>query len=163
MTLVGKNLIEQAYGKAPQYSYFLGCSTGGRQALMEVQRYPDDYNGVIAGAPGINMPKLHAAQLWGQVVMKEANNYLPLCKLDAVEKAAVASCDRLDGLADGIIEEPRACNFSPQLLIGKSVPSCGVFTDADASVVKSIMDGPRRSDGSRLWYGLAPGAGRGSA
>ena len=90
MTVTGKALTREFYGKAPRYTYFNGCSTGGRQGLSEAQRYPDDYDGILSGAPAINWPKLHVEQLWGQLVMLEAKNFVPQCKFEAATAAAIA-------------------------------------------------------------------------
>jgi hypothetical protein len=158
MTVTGKALTEAFYGKAPRYSYFSGCSTGGRQALMEAQRYPEDYDGVVAGAPAINWTKLHVEQLWGELVMKEANHFMPQCKFAAATAAAVAACDGIDGVKDGTIEDPKRCTYNPQVLVGSTVTDCGTFTADDAGVMRKIWQGPRRRDGSFLWYGLMPGA-----
>ncbi|MBI3207980.1 MAG: tannase/feruloyl esterase family alpha/beta hydrolase [Candidatus Solibacter usitatus] len=158
MTMVGKALAEQFYGKAPRYAYFNGCSTGGRQGLMEVQRYPADYDGVFSGAPAINWEKLHVAQMWGQLVMKEANHYPAPCKFAAANAAAIAACDRADGIADGVIDEPLRCRFDVKSLIGTKPEGCETFSAADAPVVAAIWEGPRRVDGGFLWYGLPMGA-----
>ena len=88
MTVTGKALTQELYGKAPRYSYFTGCSTGGRQGLSEAQRFPADYDGILSGAPAINWPKLHVEQLWGHLVMLEAKNPVPMCKLEAAARAA---------------------------------------------------------------------------
>lgn len=101
MTVVGKALTKAFYGKAPRYSYFAGESTGGRQGLMEAQRYPDDYDGIVSGCPAVNWDKFIPALIWPQVVMLEAKNFLPKSKLDAATTAAVAACDALDGFSDG--------------------------------------------------------------
>ena len=118
MTVVGKALTDAYYGKAPRYSYFNGCSTGGRQGLSEAQRYPADYDGILAGAPAINWQKLHVAQLWGQMSMNAAGNFVAQCKLAAATSAAVAACDTIDGVADGVIEDPLRCHYDPAALIG---------------------------------------------
>ena len=157
MTVVGKALTEAFYGKPPRYSYFVGCSTGGRQALSEAQRYPQDYDGVVAGAPAINFTRLHIEQMWGPLVMKESNNPVPQCRLAAATSAAVAACDAIDGVKDGVIEDPKRCHFDPQSLVGTTVEGCGTFTATDADVIRKIWQGPRRQDGSFLWYGLAYG------
>jgi feruloyl esterase len=88
MTITGKALTQALYDTAPRESYFVGCSTGGRQAMSEVQRYPGDYNGVVAGAPAINWTKLHAEQLWGNLTMLLAGDFLPQCKFEAATNAA---------------------------------------------------------------------------
>jgi hypothetical protein len=158
MTLTGKALVQAFYGQAPRHSYFNGCSTGGRQGLSEAQRYPADYDGILSGAPAINWTKLHMEQMWGHVVMKAAGNFLPQCKFMAAQAAAVAACDAADGVKDGVIEDPRGCAFDPKQLVGTSAGACGDFTAADAEVIRKVWQGPRRQDGSFLWYGLQRGA-----
>ena len=159
MTVAGKALTQALYSTAPRESYFMGCSTGGRQALSEVQRYPEDYNGVVAGAPATNWTKLHIEQLWGNLNMQLAGNFVPQCKLDAATNAAIAACDMIDGVQDGVIEDPLRCNFDPKVLIGTSAGDCGTFTESDANIIRAIWEGPKRRDGSSfLWYGLTRGA-----
>jgi Tannase and feruloyl esterase len=158
MTVTGKALTEAMFGVAPRYSYFNGCSTGGRQGLMEAQRYPQDYNGIMSGSPAINWQKLHPQQMWGTVLMNAENNPIPACKMQAATAAAIASCDAIDGVKDGVIEDPNRCTYDPKALIGTSAGDCGSFTEADANVIRKLWEGPRRKDGSALWYGLPRGA-----
>jgi feruloyl esterase len=158
MTVTGKALTQAMYGVAPRYAYFNGCSTGGRQGLMEVQRYPQDYNGVVSGAPAINWNRFHVQHLWGPVVMNAADNAIPSCKLSAATAAAITACDTIDGVQDGVIEDPRRCTYDPKALVGTSPGECGAFTAADADVIRRLWEGPRRQDGSFLWYGLPRGA-----
>jgi hypothetical protein len=136
MTVVGKALTEALYGTAPRYSYFNGCSTGGRLGLMESQRYPQDYDGIVAGAPAINWKKFHPQQLWGPVLMNAMANPVENCKLTAATAAAFAACDPNDGVKDGVIEDPQSCNYDPKELICTSAGSCGSFTEADATVIQ---------------------------
>lgn len=151
-------LIEAFYGQRADYAYWNGCSTGGREGLMLAQRYPEGYDGILAGAPAINWDRFIPALLWPQIVMiEELGAPVEACKLAEATKAAVEACDALDGVNDGILDDPRACDFDPVSLVGIEMP-CGVFTDTDAAVIQSIWDGPRSSDGEFLWYGLAPGA-----
>jgi len=157
MTVTGKALVQAFYGRAPEHSYFNGCSTGGRQGLSEAQRYPADYDGILSGAPAINFTKLHIEQMWGNLVMKQLNDFVPRCKFVAASVAAVNACDGADGVTDGVIENPQACNYDPKQLVGTST-ECGDFTAADAEVIRKIWQGPRRQDGSFLWYGLQRGA-----
>src|SRR5213082_578545 len=98
MTVTGKALTQAMYGVAPKYSYFNGCSTGGRQGLMEAQRYPQDYNGIVSGAPAINWTRFIPQELWGAVLMSATGNPLPACKLAAATAAAIAACDTADGV-----------------------------------------------------------------
>jgi len=158
MTETGKALTEALYATPPRFSYFTGCSTGGRQGLMEAQRYPLDYDGIVAGAPAINWPKLHVQQLWGPMLMNDESNPVAPCKLAAVTAAAIAACDTIDGVNDGVIEDPARCDYDPASFVGESGGQCGTFTQTDASIVRRIWEGPRRTDGSFLWYGAAKGA-----
>jgi hypothetical protein len=159
MTVTGKALTEAMYGTAPRKSYFNGCSTGGRQGQMEAQRYPQDYDGIMSGSPAINWNRLHVQQMWGSVVMNTENNPVPVCKQTAATNAAIASCDALDGVTDGVIEDPNRCMFDPKALVGTSAGGeCGTFTEADANVIRKLWEGPRRKDGGFLWVGLPKGA-----
>jgi len=157
MTVVGKALTHAFYGKAPRYSYFVGGSTGGRQGLMEAQRYPDDYDGILSACPAINWHRFLPADLWPQVVMAAAKNFVSKSKLDAATAAAVAACDAADGITDGVIDDPLRCAYDPKALVGGKVGD-DTFTDADADVVRKIWEGPRGQDGKFLWYGLERGA-----
>jgi pimeloyl-ACP methyl ester carboxylesterase len=158
MTVTGKALTQALYGAPPKYSYFNGCSTGGRQGLMEAERYPQDYNGIVAGAPAINWPKLMMQSIWSTVVMNEAGDAVPPCKLAAATAAAIAACDTIDGVKDGVIEDPGRCTFDPKALVGTTAGTCGMITDADADVIRKLWEEPRRADGTLLWHGQAKGA-----
>jgi pimeloyl-ACP methyl ester carboxylesterase len=157
MTVVGRALTKAFYGKAPRYSYFVGGSTGGRQGLMEAQRFPDDYEGIISACPAINWHRFVPTALWPEVVMLSMSNYVSKAKLDAVTAAAIAACDADDGVKDGVIDDPIHCTYDPKALIGTKV-GADAFTAADAEVVRKIWDGPRARDGSFMWYGLERGA-----
>jgi feruloyl esterase len=158
MTVTGKALTQLLYGVAPRYSYFNGCSTGGRQGQMEAQRYPQDYNGIVSGAPAVNWNRFHIQHLWGPVVMNAMNNPVAPCKLAAATAAAIAACDGIDGVKDGVIENPKRCAYDPKPLVGTSAGECGGFTEADVTVIRRLWEGPRREDGGFLWYGLPRGA-----
>lgn len=157
MTVVGKAVAEAFYGKPPKYSYFVGSSTGGRQGLMEAQRFPDDYDGIISGCPAINWQRFIPAILWPQVVMENANNYVSKSKLEVATAAAIAACDEADDVKDGVIGDPLRCGYDPKELVGTKVGE-EVFTEADAEVVRKIWEGPRGARGNFLWYGLERGA-----
>ncbi|MDQ4112599.1 MAG: tannase/feruloyl esterase family alpha/beta hydrolase [Actinomycetota bacterium] len=159
MAVKSKRMIEAYYGQGPAYSYWDGCSTGGREGLTEAMRYPDDFDGVVAGAPAINWTRFIPAGLWPQVAM-QAGNRLPACKLAEFVQAFRSACDPIDGLKDGLYD-PRACSFDPDSLIGAQT-DCGVITATDAEVVAEIWRGPHRRTGERLWYGLYPGTDVGS-
>ena len=156
MTVVGKALTEAFYGKAPRYCYFVGASTGGRQGLMEAQRYPNDYDGIVSACPAINWHRFIPADLWPQVVMLAATNFMPKAKFDAATAAAVAACDASDGVTDGVVDDPARCDYDPKALVGTKVGN-DAFTEPDAEVVRKIWEGPRGRGGTFLWYGLARG------
>ncbi|WP_194915938.1 tannase/feruloyl esterase family alpha/beta hydrolase [Catenulispora rubra] len=161
MTLVGKEVVADVYTHAASYSYFNGCSTGGRQGYMEAQKYPTDYNGINADAPAINWNQFEVATLWPQVVMNQEHTYPTGCEFNAFNAAAVKACDKLDGVVDGLISDPNKCGFDPRRLVGTKVECDGkqvTITAADADVVRKIWDGPRDTAGRRLWYGLPVGA-----
>ena len=158
MTVTGKALTQAMYGAGPRYSYFNGCSTGGRQGLMEAQRYPEDYSGVVSGAPAINWTRFVPQELWGAMLMNAAGDALPPCKLAAATAAAIAACDFIDGVKDGVIEDPQRCNYDPKALVGTAAGDCGTFTEADADLIRKFWEGPHRADGSFLWYGMTRGA-----
>jgi feruloyl esterase len=158
MTVTGKALTQALYGVAPARSYFNGCSTGGRQGLMEAQRYAQDYDGILAGAPAINWTSLMMQSLWGSMLMNAASNPIPSCKLAAATAAAVTACDAIDGVKDGVLEDPKRCTYDPKALVGTTAGDCGVFTQADVEIIRKLWEGPRRGDGGPLWYGPARGA-----
>jgi hypothetical protein len=158
MTTTAKAMVSAFYGRTPAYSYFNGCSTGGRQGVMEAQRYPGAYDGILAGAPVINYPQMQTGQLWGQTVMLADGDAVAPCKFAAAVTAEVSACDTVgDGVRDGVIGDPLGCRFDLSTLVGRATP-CGTITAQDVAVMKKIQQGPRRQDGSFLWYGLAPGA-----
>src|SRR5437773_11519950 len=108
MSVQAKALIQAFYGSAPKYSYWNGCSTGGRQGLKEAQMFPNDYDGIIAGAPANRTPMA----LWvASAVLKDKASYIPPSKYSMIHQAAVNACDALDGVMEGLIEAARQCMF----------------------------------------------------
>ncbi|GHB11007.1 tannase [Streptomyces tendae] len=159
--VVGKAVTDAIYGKAPSYSYFNGCSTGGREGYVEAQRYPDDYDGILANSPAINWDDYVPATLWPQVVMNEEKTRPTDCEFKAFNAAALKACDTNDGARDGLIADASRCDFDPRRLIGTKIDCDGkqeTITAADAKVVRKIWDGPRTTSGKKLWYGLPIGA-----
>jgi hypothetical protein len=165
MAVESKVVIDDYYGVAAHYSFWNGCSTGGRQGLSEAQRYPTDFNGILAGAPALNWDQFMVAQMWPQLVMEWNNDYLPTCKENLVNTTLQAQCPDQDGQIDGVFD-PRTCNVLGVLrsLIGTVTP-CGTFTATDALVVQEIWQGPRLSGSQRdllhglpVWFGMEPGA-----
>ncbi|MFE9252474.1 tannase/feruloyl esterase family alpha/beta hydrolase [Streptomyces sp. NPDC007088] len=159
--IVGKALVDAVYGRAATYSYFNGCSTGGRQGYMEAQRHPDDYDGILANAPAINWDEFEVATLWPQVVMNEEKTRPTDCEFNLFTEAAIQACDPLDGARDGLVSDAARCDYDPRRLIGTKVLCEGeeeTVTAADAAVVRKIWDGPRGGSGEKLWYGVPVGA-----
>jgi hypothetical protein len=152
MSVVGEAVTRIYYPSPLRYSYFNGCSTGGREGLMEAQRFPADYNGIVSGSPAINWTKFIPSELWPELVMLQSNDFLPSCIETAFTNAAIAACAD----ASGVIEDPAACHFNPFALVGEVTP-CGTITRTDAAVMEKIWQGPI-VDGRHLWYGLEPGS-----
>ncbi len=159
MTLAAKAIINARYGSNPKYSYWNGCSTGGRQALVEAQRYAADYDGIVAGAAAIDTTHLQGAQVWSaQVVHKDEASYIPPAKYAVLHAAVLEACDELDGVKDGVLENPTKCHFDPQKLLCKDAdaPSCLTATQVEAA--RQLYAGPRDSRGKSLFPGLERGS-----
>jgi Tannase and feruloyl esterase/Alpha/beta hydrolase domain len=160
MTVIAKAVVEHAKGRTPARSYFSGCSTGGQQALSEAQRYPADYDGVVAGDPGNNRINLIYGFLWSWLATHDTDGtpILPSAKLPALAKAAVAACDRNDGLEDGIIGDPRTCRFDPALLACKGEETDACLTPRQIDAVKKVYAGAKTKSGDQLYPGWPPGS-----
>ena len=161
MTVKGKAITEAFYGNAAKQAYFVGCSTGGRQALAEAQRYPADYDGLVAGAPAINWAHLLVSSLWtGLATLKDEASYIPVAKLAAANDASLAACDALDGVKDGIVDDPRRCTFDPAVIQcrGDDSPEC--LTAKQVEALRKIYDGARYANGKPIYPGRLPGTER---
>ena len=162
MTVKAKAVILVYYGQSPKFSYWNGCSTGGRQGWMEAQRFPQDYNGILAGAPAFNWDRFIPAEFWPAVVIHiGVGSPISQTKLNAVNAAALKACDAIDGVRDGVIGDPRKCHFDPHVLKcgPPGAPGDGTcLTDAEADAIQQVWQGPRDPQGRFLWYGLEPGA-----
>jgi hypothetical protein len=162
MAVAAKQVIAAYYGRPQEYSYFNGCSGGGRQGYMESQRYPKDFDGIMAASPAINAVKAIVALQWPYVVMQNEDTAPSQCVFQAFIDASVKLCDSLDGVQDGVISDIEECHFDPFSMVGKSVTCYGeaqTITKAEANVYYQILDGPRTPDGDKLWYGWAIGTG----
>ncbi|KAG5209866.1 Carboxylic ester hydrolase [Trichophyton interdigitale] len=161
MAIVGKAVTESYYKKPVNYSYFYGCSNGGRQGMVEAQKYPGDFDGILAGAPAIYWPRLLTSTEWPQVVMQSEKVFPSQCVFEAFRKAGIAACDKLDGIEDGVVSNLDSCEFNPFALVGKKV-KCGgestTITLAQAWVAKKIYDGPKSTAKRVLWDVLPVGA-----
>ena len=160
MTLATKAIVRAYYGKPPQGSYFTGCSAGGRQALMEAQRFPDDYDGIVAGAPGINWSGRAMQAMWiAQAVHSNEASYLPPTKYRLIHDAVLSSCDMQDGLRDGVLENPRTCKFDPKALECKNGDAANCLTPPQVKAARRIYS-PVMNE--RTGVTLIPGYERGS-
>ena len=113
----GKAIVAAFYGNGPRLSYFNGCSTGGRQALTAAQRFPDDFDGIVAGAPAIYASQQSAGQIWiWNATHKDDASFLTPAKYAVLHDAVVAQCDLLDGVKDGVLEDPTRCTFDPKVV-----------------------------------------------
>ncbi|MFL6274734.1 MAG: tannase/feruloyl esterase family alpha/beta hydrolase [Blastocatellia bacterium] len=158
MTEKTKAIINAFYGAGPKRSYFASCSNGGRQALMEAQRYPNDYDGIIAGAPANYFTQILAGFAWNlQATMSDPASYIPGTKLKAIEAAAITACDARDGVTDGVIDEPTGCHFDPAVLLCKGAESDECLTEKQVTALKKIYSGPRNSKGEQTIPGFLPG------
>jgi pimeloyl-ACP methyl ester carboxylesterase len=159
LAITAKAVIQAYYGRLPQYSYWSGCSTGGFQGLVAVQRFPEAYDGLIIVAPAINWDRFIPSELWPQIVMHAALGApISEAKLTATTNAAIAACDGLDGVVDGVIGDPRACTYDPAAAVCRAgAPSDACLTAAEASAIRKIWNGPTNAAGERLWFGLERG------
>ena len=158
MTVKAKLIVSAFYEKSPQYSYFSGCSNGGRAALMEAQRFPADYNGILAGAPASNWTYAMAGFLWDLKAMTATpGSQIPVPKLPTINTAVMRKCDAQDGLEDGIITDPRSCHFDPAELLCKDSDSDKCLTAAQVDAVRKVYSGVKDSHDNVLYPGFMPG------
>ena len=153
-----KQIATAYYAKPITFSYWNSCSNGGRQGLLEAQRYPDDFDGVVANAPWVDQTGFALGAIWNQKVLTETP--VPAAKLALVAEKAMAKCDESDGLKDGLIDDPRKCRFDPT----RDVPACkegadgaDCLTAAQAGALKKIYEGPT-SKGKSLFPGFMVGS-----
>ncbi|EPQ26189.1 uncharacterized protein PFL1_06125 [Pseudozyma flocculosa PF-1] len=167
MTLTGKHLTRQYYGsKRRLYSYWTGCSTGGRQGMMEAQRYPTDYDGLMAAAPAINWATFVPAMDHTSLLRRRLGFQGPACELSEVRRLAVEACDALDGATDGVVAAPELCEFDAMSVVGRQFRCTGNDNGTDtntgnettsisaeaARIANEAWRGPSL-EGKRVWYG----------
>lgn len=156
MTTQAKAIVRAFYGDDPKRSYFAGCSNGGRQALMEAQRFPDDYDGIIAGAPANAwVPMLTGGLKLMQ--MNDGTGYIPAAKVPAIGKAVLAACDAQDGIVDGVLNDPKQCHFDPSTILCKGPDSDTCLTAPQVNTLKMIYSGAHDSSGQQIFPGFLPG------
>lgn len=159
MTVAAKAIVEAYYGEGPEYSYFTGCSGGGQQGLAEAQRYPADYDVVVTGAPANYPTHMWPGEFYPAVLVKAMDVDALISKLGLIEAAVLAECDALDGVEDGLLEDPRRCAFDPATLQceeGDDPATC--LTDVQVDVVQKIYAGLHDPfpPGKQIWPGFEP-------
>jgi feruloyl esterase len=157
MTVEAKAIIAAFYGAGPKLSYWVGCSSGGKQGLKEAQRFPGDYDGIVAGAPANYWTHLAAGALYAaHATLKDPASHIPPSKYPLINKAG---CDALDGVTDGVIENPARCRFDPKTLLCKGEDSQACLTAPQVEAAKKIY-GPAKTPrtGKAIFPGLAPGS-----
>jgi hypothetical protein len=157
MTVTAKTIVAVFYGESPSRAYLNACSNGGRQGLMEAQRYPSDYDGVAAGAPAYYWTRLFITLIFNLQVLSEPGNNISAAKLPAIERAALAACDAQDGVKDGMIENPLRCRFSPDVLLCRGAETDGCLTKSQITALKAIYGGAKTSNGRRILAGYEAG------
>jgi hypothetical protein len=158
--LFSKSIARTYYGEKPAYNYWNGCSTGGRQGYLLAQELGGELDGVLANAPAIYWTRFQTAQMWGQVVMRELlGGPIAAAKLNQATASAIAACDAADGVADGVIDDPRTCKFSAKANVcgTETAPASNCLTPDEAEAIDKIWDGPRNADGEKIWFGLDRG------
>jgi Tannase and feruloyl esterase len=156
--VAAKALVRSFYGEPARYSYFSSCSNGGRQALMEAQRYPADYDGIIAGAPAADFSRTAALFVSNLRATTTPEGFIPPSTYAAVEQAVNAVCDAQDGVADGVVSRPDACAFDPAALSCKAAGTASCLTPAQVDTMKTLYAGLRDGTGRQLHPGFVPGA-----
>src|SRR5580698_457196 len=156
MTELSKTVVQAFYQSAAQHNYFSSCSDGGREALMEAQRYPGDYDGILAGAPAYNWSSLlsRGAQM-AKDLQSSPDRYVPASKVPAVNQAVLAACHKQEPAA--FLADPRTCHFSADTLVCKGAETDACLTPAQAATVKALYANSYLKDGTLLYHGLLPG------
>jgi len=158
--LLSKAVAKTYYAMPPVYNYWNGCSTGGRQGYLLAQELGRELDGILASAPAMYWTRFQTAQMWGQIVMKDlVGGPITAAKLNQTTASAVAACDAADGVVDGVIDEPRTCEFSAKANIcgAATAPAANCLTEAEADAIDRIWDGPRNAKGKKIWFGLDRG------
>jgi feruloyl esterase len=159
MTVDAKVFIRAFYGESPKHAYWYGCSLGGQMGLTEIQRFPEDYDGAIIGAPASPIVDLNAYQIWPSLlVAQKPSRELGRAKSAMLQAAVMNACDELDGAKDGEIEYPSACHFDPATLLCKDADNDRCLTAAQVEFVQMLYKGPVDSrTGQKIFEGAAPG------
>jgi hypothetical protein len=156
-----KVIAEIYYDKKPFKNYWSGCSTGGKQGMALAQHYPEELDGWLIGAPGVNYGRFRLSQMWGQIVTKDLlGGPISTAKLNQANASAIAACDGNDGVLDGIITDSRSCYFSATANIcgTSTAPPSNCLTPTEAEAIDLMWDGPRNLWGKKVYYALSRGA-----
>jgi tannase/feruloyl esterase len=160
MAVKSKAIIAAFYGKAARRSYWFGCSSGGKEALKEAQKFPEDFDGIVAGAPANYWTHLMAGDLWvGQATLKDPASYIPPAKYPTIHKAVIEACDALDGVKDGVLSDPTRCRFDPGVLQCRGRDSWNCLTAPQVAAARKIYGGAKNPrTGQQIFPGLEPGS-----
>jgi feruloyl esterase len=155
-----KRILRAYYGTFEQHAYFNGCSTGGEQALQEAQRFPQDYDGIVAGDPGNDRIQLNVAFLWAHLATHpQGKSILGAGALELLHHAAVEACDAADGVKDGVIGDPLHCKFDPSLLLCTKERHEGCLSQAQVDAARKVYQGPSNPrTGAKIMAGWEPGS-----
>jgi feruloyl esterase len=159
MAVVSKAVIAAYYATPAKHSYWNGCSAGGKQGLMEAQRYPADFDGIVAGSPAANWTRRAFQAIWAaQAVHKTPESFIPAAKYPLIHKAVLAACDKLDGVEDGVLENPRRCAFDPKALECAGADSAACLTGPQVEAARKIYTVLERGSelGWSTWSGAKP-------
>jgi feruloyl esterase len=170
---VAKKILTQFYGRGPDHSYFMGCSNGGREGMVAAERFPADFDGVVAGDPAFNLTRAAIAEAWftvklSEIAPKDANGKPQLGRafsdtdLNLLSSAVFKACDALDGLSDGLIDNPDACHFDPAVLLCTGEKSDSCLSSAQIEALHTVFGGPRNSKGDSLYSDWPYDAGLGA-
>jgi feruloyl esterase len=160
MTVKSKVMIAAFYGQDPKYSYWTGCSGGGKQAITEAQKFPDDYDGIVAGSSAYDLVPLHAAWIRiAQVAHKTEDSYIPPAKYSLIHNAILEACDAMDGAKDGLLENPTKCKFEPKTLLCKGADGPSCLTAPQVEAATEIFSPTLNSrTKKRIMWPLLPGS-----
>jgi feruloyl esterase len=159
---VAKKIVTQYYGRAPGHSYFMGCSNGGREGMVAAERFPADFDGVVAGDPAFNLSRAAIAEAWftvklAEIAPKDPGGMPQLGRafsesdLNLLSSAVLKACDPLDGLSDGLIDNPDACHFDPSVLLCEDAKSDSCLSSAQVDALHTVFGGPKNSKGDSLY------------